>query len=604
MSFRYRLALFLIAILVVVQALTAAFAYVYLRHNLVERGKRQLIAEMGVFTRQLDFLSERVTDAVTVASLDYALRSAIAQHNRNTEVSALRNHGQRIGATRMMLVGLDGSLEVDTARVGKSGGAFQFPTLLEAAAVMDRGTGLGTLDGHIYWIVAVPVRAPVPIAFIAAFIPVDGVLLEKLRTISAEPREILLATRDAGGRWRVGAESRSRLPHPDLPQNLGAATNSSNETEQDGHDYLTVTAPLEAAKGSAPIVAMLSYPLDEALAAYRSIVFPLLLILALALLAALAGAMVIVRGVSRPLEVLAVSARRIASGDYTAPPKLRQRDEIGHLADALINMTHSIAERETALKQAAEAMETARNEAVRANEAKSQFLANMSHELRTPLNAIVGFSEMLGHQVLGPLGVPRYAEYAQDIHASGEQLLALVERMLDLAEAEANRLALDTTSLNPADLLQQAMLGLKSFSEKSKVTLVLRNTLDHPVRMEGDAAKLRQAFTNIIHNAVKFTPAGGEVRVSASTNDGRLAIQIADSGIGMDPELLDSVVRPFHRLRSALDGQHQGAGLGLPFAKVVIELHGGTLALASQSGTGTIVDIVLPVESAAMSRAA
>ena len=94
------------------------------------------------------------------------------------------------------------------------------------------------------------------------------------------------------------------------------------------------------------------------------------------------------------------------------------------------------------------------------------------------------------------------------------------------------------------------------------------------------------------------------VRVSASTGEGCLAIRIADSGVGMDPELLDSVVRPFHRLRSALDGQHQGAGLGLPFAKVVIDLHGGALALASETGTGTVVDIVLPVESAVMHRAA
>ena len=111
MSFRYRLALFLVVTLVAVQALTAAFAYLYLRHNLVERAKRELVGEMGVFTRQLDFLSDRVTDAVKVASLDYALRAAIAQHNRDTELSALRNHGQRIGATRLMLVGLDGALE-------------------------------------------------------------------------------------------------------------------------------------------------------------------------------------------------------------------------------------------------------------------------------------------------------------------------------------------------------------------------------------------------------------------------------------------------------------------------------------------------------------
>jgi signal transduction histidine kinase len=604
MSFRYRLALFLVVTLVAVQALTAAFAYVYLRHNLVERGKRELLAEMGVFTRQLEFLSERVSDAVTVASLDYALRAAIAQHNHGTELSVLRNHGRRIGATRMMLVALNGSLELDTDAPNKSGGGFPFPALLATAAARDNATALAAIGDRIYWIVAVPVRAPVPIAFIAACIPVDGALLDKLRAISAQPRAILLATRDAGGRWRIAAQSRVHLPLPATPMAASAGTYSSDETVEGGFHYLRVAARLDTAKGSRPVVAVLRYPLDEALAAYRSVVIPLLLLLGFALVAALAGAMIIVRGVSRPLEMLAGAARRIASGDYTAPPKLRQRDEIGHLADALINMTHSIAEREAALKQAVEATEIARSEAVRANEAKSQFLANMSHELRTPLNAIVGFSEMLQQQVLGPVGVPRYLDYAQDIHVSGAQLLGLVERMLDLSEAEANRLALVKARLWPADVLRQSVASLQFQAQRAGVKLTFVNASCCSPQMEGDAAKLGQAFTNLIHNGIKFTPAGGEVSVTGASKDDRLSIRIADNGIGMEPDLLATVVRPFHRLRSALDGQHQGAGLGLPFAKAIIELHGGSLELASEVGAGTTVTIELPIHANAISQAA
>jgi len=120
----------------------------------------------------------------------------------------------------------------------------------------------------------------------------------------------------------------------------------------------------------------------------------------------------------------------------------------------------------------------------------------------------------------------------------------------------------------------------------------------------GDAAKLRQAFVNLVDNAVKFTPAGGEARITGYIREGRLAIRIADSGIGMEPEMLADVIRPFHRLRSALDGQHQGPGLGLPFAKIVIELHGGTLFLASSIGAGTTVTVELPVRAAALNTAA
>jgi signal transduction histidine kinase len=128
--------------------------------------------------------------------------------------------------------------------------------------------------------------------------------------------------------------------------------------------------------------------------------------------------------------------------------------------------------------------------------------------------------------------------------------------------------------------------------------------MDTALRMEGDAIRLRQAFTNLLHNAIKFTPAGGGIRVDVRLEGCLLSIRIEDAGTGMEPELLASVVRPFHRLRSALDGQHQGAGLGLPFAKAVIELHGGQLKLASELGEGTTAVIELPVRAVSVSEAA
>ncbi|HEV2560982.1 MAG TPA: ATP-binding protein [Rhizomicrobium sp.] len=602
MSFRNRLALFLVVTLIAVQALTVFFAYTYLRHDLVERGKRELAASMGVFTRQLTFLSDRVTDGVNVLSLDYALRAAIGQHDRDTELSALRNHGNRIGATRMMLVGLDGGISADTTAPQRSGDAFPFASLLQAAAENNEGTALATLGGQIYWIVVVPVRAPVPIAFIAACIPVNDALLEKLREISSTKRSVVLASLGPDGRWIVGAKSAASARHFHLPTAAHLTQSEASLANERGSEYLTVTAPLKTAAGSAPVVAIMDYPLDEALAAYRSLIAPMLFVLIFGLLAALAGAMLIVRSVSRPLEVLASAAKRIAGGDYSPPPRLEQRDELGHLADALANMTQSIAEREAALKSAMEAMEMARNQAVQANDAKSQFLANMSHEFRTPLNAIVGFSEMMEQQVLGPIGTARYAEYAHDIHTSGQHLRGLVDRMLDLAEAESQRLTIARVPVSPGHMLRECVSALELFARQSGVRVHLRE--DAMPLVEGDEAKLRQAFVNLIHNAIKFTPAGGEVEISAAARNNRLAIRIADNGIGMEPELLPTVVRPFHRLRHAFDGQHQGAGIGLPFAKVVIELHGGSLLLSSAVGVGTTVLIELPVAAGALTNAA
>src|SRR5258707_9862771 len=130
MSFRKRLALFLIATLIGVQALTAVFTYDIIRSNLVEQGKRQLAATASVFMRQLNVLSERVSDDVQILSLDYALRKAVAENDRNTVLSALRNHGNRIGARRMLIVGLDGNITIDTTNENSRGTAFPFADLL------------------------------------------------------------------------------------------------------------------------------------------------------------------------------------------------------------------------------------------------------------------------------------------------------------------------------------------------------------------------------------------------------------------------------------------------------------------------------------------
>ena len=132
---------------------------------------------------------------------------------------------------------------------------------------------------------------------------------------------------------------------------------------------------------------------------------------------------------------------------------------------------------------------------------------------------------------------------------------------------------------------------------------VLKNAIDAP-DIDGDADKLRQALTSILHNAVKFTPAGGSVTVSLEHNAAEIAIRIADNGVGMTQADVEVVTRPFHRRRSALDGQHQGAGLGLPFAKTIVEMHHGVLTIESVPGAGTTVEIRLPAMGAKMSDAA
>ena len=222
------------------------------------------------------------------------------------------------------------------------------------------------------------------------------------------------------------------------------------------------------------------------------------------------------------------------------------------------------------------------------------FLANISHELRTPLNAIIGFGEMMHRQILGPIGLPAYREYAHHIHQSGMHLLSLVEEMLDLSKVEAGKLEIERVATEPGTLLAESLVMLRPTAEAAQVEMIVTGAPSAWPVLGGDPVKLKQVFVNLLGNAIKFTPAGGQVTISGEVADAFLRIRISDTGIGMRAEEIPLVVQPFYRTSSAYDAKHQGAGLGLPFAKAVVELHGGSLAIESRLSLGTTVTITLP----------
>ncbi len=593
MSFRYRLALFLIVMLLAVQGIAALLTYSTIRSSLVENAKRQLATSTTALMRQLDVLGERVGDDVEVLSLDYALRKAVAEHDPETAQSALRNFGNRIGAERMLLVGLDGKISSDTGERLATGARFPFPDLIGRAATDDQATALAVLEGRLYWIVAVPVRAPVPIAFIAACIPVNDVLLNRLAELSSIAHSMALATRSPSA-WTVVARTSGYAPGQiNWPSAVvGTAPILINEQRS---DHVTMIAGLDTAKGSAPVLALFDYPLDQALSAYWAILKPMLLVLAGALALALCASVLIARGMSRPLEQLAAAARRIAQGDYAPFPRLGRNDEVSELAAALNGMTVAVAEREAAMRNAIISLDAARNEAVKANQAKSQFLSNMSHELRTPLNAIVGFSELILRQILGPIGVAKYTDYARDIHESGVRLVNQFEHMLHLAQAESGKLRLAQKRFAPGHLVIAAVRNLSPVAGQAGVVLDVEGDFAAWPAMEGDEVKLQRSFTNLIDNAVKFSSRGGRVTVHGSRKGQSVKLVVADRGPGIRAEELPLVIRPFHRGNQAFNALHQGAGLGLPFAKSIVEMHGGSLAIESEYGAGTTVTVCLPV---------
>jgi len=235
-----------------------------------------------------------------------------------------------------------------------------------------------------------------------------------------------------------------------------------------------------------------------------------------------------------------------------------------------------------------------------ANAAKSKFLANVSHELRTPLNAIIGFSELLQRRLYGALN-DQQSEHVGHIHHSGQLLLSLVDDLLDLAVAEAGRDLCE----GPVDLcaLLAGCVKLLEPRAASKGVSLHIELPARPVSLLGDEVKLKQVILNLLTNAVKFTPAPGRVTAQLSdpaeaahdaTADGDIRIVIADSGIGISSDEIDHVLQPFGQAHDNRANAHQGAGLGLPLAKALTELHGGTLAIDSRLHVGTSVVVTLP----------
>jgi len=228
-----------------------------------------------------------------------------------------------------------------------------------------------------------------------------------------------------------------------------------------------------------------------------------------------------------------------------------------------------------------------------ANRSKSEFLANMSHELRTPLNAIIGFSEIMEGGMFGPLGAPKYVEYAHDIHSSGQHLLELINDILDMSKIEAGRMTLEKQPTDLAKVIDESLRLVSGRAEIASVKVV-DNSHDLPT-LEADKRAIKQVMLNLLSNAIKFTPAGGTIEVESVTEPGMVAITVADSGIGIPAHALPKIGRPFEQVESQHSKKHKGTGLGLALSRSLVEMHGGTLKIASTEGVGTQVTFTLPV---------
>jgi two-component system, cell cycle sensor histidine kinase DivJ len=260
----------------------------------------------------------------------------------------------------------------------------------------------------------------------------------------------------------------------------------------------------------------------------------------------------------------------------------------GEAAD-IVAVTRDISER----KMQERALIDARDQAEEANRAKSRFLANMSHELRTPLNAIIGFSEVMTHEMFGPVGSPRYLEYARVIHESGGHLLELINGILDMSKIEAGKFELSEEIFDLAEVVTQSARFVKMQADRKGVAL--KTTIGPgAASIFADKRAVKQMLVNLITNGVKFTPRGGEVRVVAAREHPGVVLAVTDTGVGIGPDDLKRLGQPFEQVEGEHVRSQEGTGLGLALVKALTALHGGEVGIASALGEGTTVIVKLP----------
>lgn len=339
--------------------------------------------------------------------------------------------------------------------------------------------------------------------------------------------------------------------------------------------------------------------------------------------------------VDRPLIRLLSTIRASSETGQLQAVDWDSRDEMGLVVQAYNTMVERERQRELALRNINEELrrsqsdlsdlnrdledrvrertrelEVAKKAAELANLAKTRFLRAMSHELRTPLNAIIGFSDIMVHGTFGPLENERYKEFSVDIRESGRHLLKIINELLDIARIEAGQESLEEEIISVDALVTEAVRLVKPIADERNIDLK-RSEIDPELVLDVDATKIKQVLLNLLSNAVKYTPSGGTVKAVVNLRPGHgearqggIEFHISDTGHGIPEDQIPRALTAFERLDDEITATQSGTGLGLPLAQMMVELHGGTLTIESEVGTGTTVSVWLPASRVGYLRSA
>jgi len=266
------------------------------------------------------------------------------------------------------------------------------------------------------------------------------------------------------------------------------------------------------------------------------------------------------------------------------------REEQHHLSQQLIALNETLEKKvEIRTQDLREAIEGLK----KSGQYKSQFLANMSHELRTPLSSIISYSEILKAELFGPLN-GKQKKYTDNILESSEQLQQLINGILDTAKIDAGKMTLEIGNCTLSEVIRESLSIVEILAYKKDID-IQNNMLEEDIIVRIDFRKTKQALCNILSNAIKFTPQGGQIKITSSQTGSSIRIVIEDNGIGIKKEDQERIFNEFEQADNSYERRYEGTGLGLPLAKKFVEMQGGTIYLVSEIDKGTKVAITLPI---------
>ena len=311
--------------------------------------------------------------------------------------------------------------------------------------------------------------------------------------------------------------------------------------------------------------------------------------------------------IQKPLHHIAAAAQRVSLyKDYSlrlSVSSIQQVPrEIASVMESMNAMLDEIEDRDKRLTHKTLGLEKSQQAAEAANSAKSHFLANVSHELRTPLNAIIGFSAMMTQARFGPLGNEKYVEYARDINDAGAHLLEVINDILDLSNAESGKLRVNFSQFAIAKIIEKALHIVQGQAMERKVDIYTDIPPKIP-KIIADPVRMVQILLNLLSNSLKYTPEGGKIIIRVSAEAGKnnvhfFELEVEDTGGGMTQEEIAKVFVIFNQSDAGFNRKSDGAGLGLPLTKRLVEMHHGRIKINSTAGVGTTVTIRLPSDPA------